>query len=452
MADAHRSFFTSAVRLATASVALLALAGAAGAAPSSREDNWPQWRGPFMNGSAAVTGLPSSFSRTENVLWRAPMPGPGAGTPVVWGDRVFVSSTDARTKGLVALCYDIRTGKLLWKRETGRDRRAMRNNMASPSPIAAPDAVYFFFGTGGLFAFDHDGAPLWKRDLERDHGHNALMFGYSSSPMLLGDTLYVVAMRNVKQDRYKKAPPGRSDSYVLAIDRKSGRDAWKHVRASDARGEAQEAYSTAVPLARDGRTDLLVLGANYLTAHDPRTGDERWRWAGYNPRSTGHWRIIPSPVVAAGIVFVPGPKYSVAFAVRPGREGRLGAESVAWTFDKRIPDASTPLYYKGRLYILDDNRKVLTCLDPATGRQHWQGNLETKAVIRASITGADDKLYVMSEGHEVLVLSADEFKVLHRTRMGEKGLARSTIAAAQGRLFVRAADALYCIGQTGAGR
>ncbi|MHC5059103.1 MAG: outer membrane protein assembly factor BamB family protein [Planctomycetota bacterium] len=449
MGDAHRRLPAAMAGLSLVPCTLFALALEGGAAPSG---NWPQWRGPLMNGSSAETGLPTTFSRTENVLWRAAMPGPGSGTPVVWGDRVFVSSTDSRTKGLVALCYDVRTGRLLWRRETGRDRRAMRNNMASPSPIATADAAYFFYGTAGLFAFGHDGAALWQRDLERDHGFNSLMFGYSSSPMLMGDRLYVVAVRNAKQDRYKNAPPGRSDSYVLAIDRKTGRDVWKHVRSTDARGESQEAYVTAVPLRRDGAVDVLVLGADYLTAHDPDTGAERWRWGGYNPRKLGHWRIIPSPVAAGGIVFVPGPKYSTGFAVRPGGNGRLGAESVAWTFGKRIPDASTPLYYKGRLYVLDDNRKVLTCLDPETGKQHWQGNLETKAVIRASLTGADDKLYIMSEAHEALVISADEFKVLHRTKMGDEGLARSTIAAARGRLFVRAADALYCIGNRGPGR
>ena len=415
--------------------------------------NWPQWRGPFLNGSTAETGLPTTFSRTENVVWRVPMPGPSAATPAVWGDRVFVSSTvhaaNEPTKGLVALCYDLESGRLLWSRKAGRERRAPRdNNMASPSPIATADAVYFYYGTGGLFAFDHEGEPLWERNLERDHGHNALIFGYSSSPVLWKDTLYVIAVRNDRQDR-----SGRSDSYLLAVDRTTGKDLWKHVRRTDARGESQESYATAVPFEHDGRTDILVFGADYLTGHDPETGEERWRWATYNPRKISHWRVIPSPVVVRGaagdLVFIAGPKHSRGFAIRPkaahaaGWQGRLGDDHVAWTFDRRIPDASTPLYYKGRLYVLDDDRKVLTCLDPATGKELWQGRLETKAVIRASITGADDKLYIISEAHEALVLDADEFNILHRTEMGGKGVTRSTIVAAQGRLFIRTAEALY---------
>lgn len=415
----------------------------------ARAANWPQWRGPFLNGSTTETGLATSFSPTENVVWRAAMPGPGSATPIVWDDRVFISSVDERTKGLVALCYDIETGRLLWSRKTGRERKAMRNNMASPSPIATADAVYFYYGTARLFAFDHEGRLRWERNLERDHGFNTLMFGYSSSPVLWNDTLYVIAIRNRKQDRYRKAPPGRSDSYLLAIDRKTGKDLWKHVRPTDARGESQESYSTAIPFRHHGRTDILVFGADYLTGHDPETGRERWRWAGYNPEKIHHWRTIPSPVVletaAGGIVFIPGPKFSRGFAVRPRGEGRLGSQHVAWTFDRRIPDASTPLYYKGRLYVLDDDRKVLTCLDPATGRQHWQGRLETKSVIRASLTGADGKLYIISERSEALVLAADEFKVLHRTGMGGRGLTRSTIVAARGRLFIRTTEALYCI-------
>lgn len=428
---------------------LAVLAALSSGATGSHAANWPQWRGPFLNGSTTEKGLPATFSQTENVVWRAPMPGLGSATPIVWGDRVFVSSTETRTKDLLALCYDIKTGRRLWSRRTGKDRRTMRNNMASPSPVATADAVYFFYGTARLFAFDHEGKSLWERNLERDHGFNALMFGYSSSPLLWDDTLYVIAVRNRKQDRYRGAPPGRSDSYLLAIDRRTGKDLWKHVRASDARGESQETYSTAIPYERGGRTDILVYGADYLTGHDPKTGAERWRWAGYNTGKINHWRTIPSPVVldaaAGGLVFVPGPKYSRGFAVRPRGEGRLGREHVAWTFDKRIPDASSPLLYKGRLYLLDDDRKVLTCLDPATGKQRWQGRLETKAVIRASLTGADDKLYVMSERSEVLVLDADEFRILHRVAMSKKGLARSTIVAAQGRLFIRLPDALYCL-------
>lgn len=426
------------VLLALAVVCLL-LAGAA------RGENWPQWRGPFLNGSTTETNLPEKFSTTDNVVWATPMPGESGATPIVWGDRVFVSSADEKNRDIVAMCLSLKDGKVLWSRKTARDRKVPRNNMASPSPIADGSSVYFYSGTAMLQAFDYDGKPLWNRDLAKDHGHNSLMFGYSSSPLLYEGKLYVVAIRNKKQNRYGRGPAGSSASYLLAIDPKTGKDLWRQDRPTDARDEAQEAYSTAIPCEVGGRKVVLVYGADYLTSHSPDTGKEIWRWEGYNLTHIHHWRIIPSPVVAGDIVFVPGPKHSVGFAVRPVGQGKLGKKQVAWTFDRHVPDASTSLYYKGNLYVLDDDAKVLTCFEPGTGKQKWQGKLRTRAVIRASLTGADDKLYIISEQHEALVLAADEFKVLHRTVMGSRGMSRSSIVAAQGKLFVRAADKLYCI-------
>ena len=425
-------------------------------ATAAQAENWPQWRGPFFNGSTTETNLPATFSRTENVLWAAPMPGMSGATPAVWGDRVFVSSVDEKTRRLAALCLDAKTGKVLWQRETGEDREAARNNMASPSPITDGKTAWFFYGTAHLFAFDFEGKPLWTRDLEKDHGHNAVMFGYSSSPLLYGGRLYVIAIRSARQNRYGKAPAADSASYLLALDPATGKDLWRQGRPTDARDEAQEAYSMAVPYTWNGRSEVLVYGADYLTGHDAATGKELWRWAGYNTTHINHWRIISSPVVAEDLVFVPGPKYSRGFAVRPDGAGALGEKSVAWTFDRMIPDASTALYYQDRLYVLEDNAKVMTCLEPKTGAPKWQLELPAGTVLRASPLGADGKVYCMSEAAEVFVLAAsDEPKILHRVRMGsgeadERHLSRSSIVAAGGRLFIRTAESLYCVGRAAA--
>ena len=424
------------------------------AASLAQAENWPQWRGPFLNGSTTETGLPATFSTTENVAWAAPMPGPSGSTPIVWDDRVFVSSTsstNARSRGLLALCLSLKDGKTLWSRATGRDRRFARyNTMTSPSPIADAERVYFYYGTARLFAFTHEGEPLWERNLEEDYGYNALMFGYSSSPLLYQGRLYVIAIRNPRQDAYRRGPAKPADSYLLAIDPKTGKTLWKQTRPSDARRESPEAYTTALPYEHAGRAEVLVFGADYLTGHDPATGKELWRWAGYNLQKIDHWRVITSTVVADGLVYCVGPKHETMFAVRPKGSGRLGKECVAWTFDKAIPDASTPLVYQGRLYVLDDDHKVITCLEPATGKVHWQGRLGFRDVIRASLTGADGKLYIISEKGDVAVLAAgDAFKILHRTRMRTDGRdpIRSTIVAAQGRLLIRTSDKLYCIAQ-----
>jgi outer membrane protein assembly factor BamB len=419
---------------------------AAGAA-AGRAADWPQWRGPALNGSTTEAGLPASFSQTDNVAWSVRMPGPSGATPAVWGDRVFVSSVNSANGTLVALCLEAATGKVLWQKATGKDRPAARNNMASPSPITDGKAVYFFYGTGELFAFDVDGKELWSRDLEKDHGRNALMFGYSSSPLLWQGKLYVMAIRSQRAGSYGgPAGAGKADSYLLAIDPATGKDLWKHVRPTGAQGESQEAYGTAVPFERDGKSAILVLGGDALTAHDLQDGHELWRWEGYNTQRINHWRIIPSPVVAGEIIFVPGPKHSKGFAIRPAAVDRLPAEPVAWTLDREIPDASTPLVYQGKLYVLNDDGRGISCLNPTDGKVLWQGKVPVDGVIRASLSGADGKLYIISETGEAAVLAAgEEFKVLHKVRMATGGLTRSTIVPAGGSLYIRTPETLFCI-------
>ena len=418
-------------------------------APASAE-NWPQWRGPFFNGSTTERDLPTTFSRTENVLWT--MPGPSGSTPIVWGDRVFVSSPDAKTQKLLAISLDARTGKVLWQKETGEDRRCnQQNNMASPSPITDGKTAWFYYGTGQIFAFDMDGNALWSRDLTKSHGPNPLMFGYSSSPLLFDGRLYIQVIRNKKLNRYGQGPEGAGESYLLALDPATGKDLWKVERPTDARDEGQEAYSSPIPFTEGGRREVLVCGGDYLTGHDPATGKELWRWAGYNPTHINHWRIIPSPLVADGLVFVAGPKHSKLFAVQPEGSGDLAEKNVAWTFDRQFPDAASLLAYQGRLFALDDDGKVMTSLVPKTGEKKWQLPLGGDHVFRASPLGADGKVYCMNEVGEVFVLAAgDEPKLLHRTVLGSGPVCRSTIVAAGGRLYVRTTDTLYAFGQSAA--
>jgi len=423
------------------------------ASAAAQGENWPQWRGPFFNGSTTETNVPAEFSTEENVVWSVRLPGASGSTPIVWGDRVFVSTVDTATSDLLAICLDAKDGKVLWQHKTGKDRRFNNNSMASASPVTDGETAWFYYGTANLFAYDFAGKLLWSRDLEKDHGFNALMFGYSSSPLLYKGKLYIVAIRSKRPNAYGQPltpTKGPTESYLLAVDPATGKDLWRQDRPTDAVGEAQESYSSAIPCELGGRSSVLVYGADYLTAHDPDTGKELWRWGGYNPSKINHWRTVPSPVVGDELIYVVGPKYSTLFALKPGQSGLVGSDHVAWTFDKRTPDASTPLYYKGRLYFLEDNHRVITCVDPKTGEQKWQGDIPGRTVIRASITGADDKLYIINEAREATVLAAgDEFKILHEVKMGAtgRGFTRSTIVAANGRLYIRAAETLYCIGR-----
>ncbi len=417
------------------------------AAPSAGA-NWPNWRGPNFNGSSPETGLPTSWSRSEGVVWSAPMPGPGDATPVVWGDRVFVSSTERSTRALVGMCLSAESGKVLWRHRLGTDVRAPRNTMASPSPATDGRLVVFLYGTGEMAAVDLDGRILWRKNLTEEFGRLAIKYGYSSSPILFGGRLYVQVLRRPWAYPYNPGRPTEAerrralDSFLLALEPATGKTLWRHVRPTEAVDESFESYGTPVPLTVDGRTDLVVSGGDCVTGHDPETGEERWRWA-YNLLHENMQRLIPSPTPGSeGRIFVPMPRGSSMVALAPkGRTAHL-----LWTHPGPTTDSATPLFYRGRLYVLDSDRKDLCVLDPATGAELARVRLGG-AVWRASPTGADGKVYLMSAEGEVAVLSAEPpCEVLARIDMDGRQ-ARSSVVVAGGRLYIRTDRRLWCVGR-----
>ncbi len=411
--------------------------------------DWPQWRGPHFNGSTTETNLPVRWSKTENVLWSAALPGYSGATPVIWEESVFVSSPDAQ-HSLLLICLERKSGAVRWQRlvATG-DRDKGRNNMASPSPATDGQSVFVLFATGNLAAFDFKGKELWKRDLAKDYGAFANMWIYGASPMLYGGRIYVqVLQRSPVPAGYLLAQDDKSerDSYLLCLEPSTGKTLWRQVRATDARQESMEAYSTPIPCEGVAGPEILVAGANYVTAHDPKTGTEIWRCGGLNDRSQNSWRIVPSPLFVSGLVVACGPKRDPVIAIKDGGKGLVTASRLAWKFKEFPSDCVTPLAYQGRLFVLDGDRQMMTCLEPATGEKKWQGSLGIREIFRASPTGADGKIYCISENGTAVVLSAgDEFKILATIPMDESPV-RSTIAVAHGQLFIRTAKHLYCIG------
>ena len=417
-------------------------------AASARAENWPQWRGPYFNGSTTESNLPSQWSKTDNVAWVAPLPGQSSATPVVWEDCVFVSSPDEQ-KNLLLICLDRETGKARWQKVVaGEARQVGRNNMASPSPATDGKRVFSLFATGDLAAFDLAGQELWKRDLAKDYGRFANMWIYGSSPMLYGGKLYVqVLQRNPRPDDYAHALDDKSEreSFLLCLDPQTGRNLWRHVRPTDATDEAQEAYSTPVPYAGKQGAEILVVGGDYVTAHSPDTGVELWRCGGLNDRKEHYWRIVPSPVVADGLIIACGPKRDPVLAIKDGGKGLVTETHLAWKFKEFPSDCVTPLFYQQKLFVLDGDHQMITLLEPQTGAKKWQGNLGVREIFRASPTGADGKVYCLSENGTVVVLDAgNEFKILSTIRLGEAPV-RSSIAVAHGALFIRTAKSLYCV-------
>jgi outer membrane protein assembly factor BamB len=421
-------------------------------AATALADNWPQWRGPNFDGSSKETGLPDHFSTTENVVWTATLPGPSGSTPVIFGDNVFVNSIDAAKKSRVALCLDRKSGSVRWQQDIGPGISLDdRSNFSSPSPVTDGEWVWFYYGNGDLVCFDVSGKKVWARNIQKDYGPFAYQWTYGASPLLFGGKLYIqVLQRNVPVNG--RGNP-HNDSYLLALEPKTGKEIWRHVRPSDAVAESREAYSTPIPYTWNNKTELLVLGGDCITGHDPETGKELWRWGTWNPNKITHWRLVPSPVAGEGVALACGPKNAPITAVKVGGSGNLDAKGIAWQSSDRdlTADVPTPLFYKGHFYVMNGNKRSLFCVEPRSGKILWSGDLDTRAVIECSPTGADDKIYVMDHRGTVFIASAapDRFKLLGTAAMGDArdNSLRSSISIAQGNLFIRTASKLYCVGK-----
>ena len=432
---------------------LLTLAALVCTALFARGENWGQWRGPTFNGSSPEKNLPSSWSESEGVKWSTPLPGPSGATPAVWGDAVFVSTPDDN-KDLLLFCLDRKDGKVRWQQRlaTGNIVKG-KGNMASPSPVTDGKSVFMLYGTGDLAALDFDGKILWQRHLGADYGRFAIMWTYGSSPLLFGGKLYVQVLQRTPAPADYPGIAGNAgdrESYLLALDPADGKTLWKHVRPSDARLESMESYASPVPhVGADGKAQLLLVGGDCLTGHDAATGAELWRGFGLN-RKRGEWmRIVPSPVSAAGLAIACGPKKEPLIAFRTDLTGDITEKGVAWSLDdKTSPDVCTPAFYAGSLFSLNGDAQTLACLDPATGKVKWEGNLGERTVIRSSPTVADGKVYVVNEKGTVFVCGAgDEFKVLATIPMGGAEATRSSIAIASGQLFLRLPERIVCVGK-----
>ena len=408
-------------------------------------ENWPQWRGPNFNGSSSETNLPDTLEK-EKAAWSVDLPGIGAGTPIVWGDRVFVSAVDKDGFKLAAICFDRLSGKPLWRKDLGTGFTTNRNhNMGGPSAVTDGKTVFFYFGTGDLGAFDLEGNELWRRSITKDHGSFNFMWIYGSSPLLYKDKLYIQVLHNERPYGGRRGAGGGEGqpgkSYLLGIDPKTGKDLFKEFRPTEANNESQEAYTTPMPCEAGGKSIIVVVGGDAVTGHDPETGKELWRGGDWNPNGEQFWRLVPSVVIANDLAIACAPKGGPVMAFPTSGSGPV---KEVWRSNKITSDVPVPLFYKGNLYILNgDGRKYLACVNPADGQVKWQQPIESRPVFRASPTGADNKIYCMNEGGEVYVLSAEEPKLLSQMTLGTNGQARASISASGGMLFVRTGDKLY---------
>ncbi len=397
--------------------------------------DWPQWRGPRGDGTSDAANLPAAWTDSD-LRWSLPLAGPSGATPALVGDRLYVTTPDAA--GKLWLLAVSTAGKEQWRRELGGGNKSRgfnsRNNAASPSPIADADHVWALMGNGEFACFTNTGAEVWRRNLQTDHGAFGQDFGIGASPTLAGDRLYFACI-------HRRGP----ESYLLAIDKKTGKDIWKHERPTEARNESKDAYSTPLMVVADGKPQLVVAGADLVTGHNVETGAEMWRFGGLNPSNDQTWRVVATPAYGAGLLFVTSCKTGPLHAVKLGGKGTLKPADFAWTRERENPDVASTAVHDGRLYLLRQ-QGVLLCLEAATGKELWQKKL-AGGVYHASPVVADGKVYCTQEEGTITVLKAGLApEVLGVSQVPGGGIGATPVPG-DGRLYFRTKSALVCVGK-----
>jgi outer membrane protein assembly factor BamB len=423
-----------------------------------RADDWPHWRGPEATGVSSEQTLPTRWSATENVAWKAALGGLGISTPIVSGDRIYVTSQlgngisrqgprlvqggDATAMGERALgssrtaaadagktvflveAFARGDGKRVWERRIDADGALTptheKHNLASPSPVTDGTRVFALFGTGQLVALDRNGGVAWQRHLGRDYAPFDIQWGHGSSPVLYGDTIVLLCDHP-------------SASYLVALDKGTGKERWKADR-----GKGRVSYSTPLVVRGQSGDELIVNSSERLEGYDPRTGTLLWH-AGSDNRFP-----IPSPVFHNGVIYASrGYRSGPYMAIRTGGRGDVTGSHVIWAVATGAPYVSSLLHYDGIVYMANDVG-VLTGVDAATGERVWQQRVD--GVFSASPVGGAGHVYFVSENGDTIVMKAGRTpEIVARNSIGERALASPAIS--NGRLFLRTDDHLIAIGK-----
>ncbi len=413
-------------------------------------DNWGHWRGPSGNGVALDAKPPTQWSDTKNVKWKTAIAGKGSGSPVVWGDRVFVVSAISsevpsqeleespnssgrrgrRSAPLTntdfqLLCFDRKTGKKLWQqtavKTTPHQGVHSTNNFASASPCTDGKHVYAFFGSRGLYCYTMDGKPVWKRDdFGKMETRNA--FGEGSSPTIAGEKIIV---------------PWDHDgpSAIYALDKLTGKTIWKTDR------DEPTNWSTPLIIENGAKKQIVMNGQNFARAYDLETGTELWRCGGQTQRPCA------SAVHHDGLVYVgSGFRGSFLGAFRPDGKGDIAdTQNVVWSVNRNTPDIASPLLSEGRIYFHKGKSGVLTCLDAKTGQPYYAATrVPGLSSIYASPVAAGGYVFLTDRSGKTVVLrDGEQFEVIATNSVGET--VDATPAPVDDQLFIRGEKHLFCI-------
>jgi outer membrane protein assembly factor BamB len=396
--------------------------------------DWPNWRGPNGNGSVISANYPTSWS-AENVSWKFALPGKGSSTPIVIGDRIFVTTPDEGKDAVLAL--DLQ-GKEIWRTPLGSESRAKHRlaSSSNASPASDGKGIFVYFRSSRLAALKLDGSIRWSKDLAATYGPEKLFWDQGTSPVVTDEHVILTRMHD-------------GDSWIAAFDKGSGELRWQQKRNYKVPTENNNGYTTPVFFKYNGRDAFLVWGADHLTAHSVADGSLLWSCGGFNPRGTGFWPAISSPVIAGNLAIVPvgrddRPKQGQIHAVRLDGSGDVTDTHRAWKREDVGIFVTSPVEYQGRIYLLRA-RGAIVCLNPQTGETIWDDSLPRgRGGYYASPTIAGGLLYAAREDGVVFAARVeDKFELISENPMEEQII--GTPVADKGRLLLRGEKHLFCI-------
>jgi outer membrane protein assembly factor BamB len=397
---------------------------------SVRAENWPGWRGPRGDGTSAEKNLPTEWSTTKNVKWKAKLPSPGNSSPVVWGDRVFVTqSIDKEGTERAVICFDRKDGAVVWQKAVpfkGKEPTHATNPFCAATPVTDGERVIASHGSAGLVCYDMAGKQLWHRDL----GNFIHIWGNAASPILHGDLVIL------------NCGPGERTS-LRAFNKKTGEDAWEVQEQGGKEGKTQAdwigSWSTPRVVTVQGKDQLLMSWPNVLKAHDPKTGEVLWSCKGLSKL------VYTSPVVGGDVVVAMSGYGGAALATKLGGTGDMTANRL-WHHTQSNPQRiGSGVVIGDHLYMANAGPGTIQCIDLKTGRDAWEKQTLGVACW-GSLVHADGKLYTTDQNGDTFVLAAKPtFELLARNKLGEK--CNASPAVSEGDIFIRTFNHLWCIGK-----
>jgi outer membrane protein assembly factor BamB len=385
---------------------------------------WARWRGPSGQGLVAGTGYPDAWSPTQNVQWKTALSGDGNSSPIVWADRIFITTAYDGGRRLALIAFRRSDGTKLWEASApdGRSSRGshFKNGHASATPATDGQRIYVSFGARGLFAFDMNGKLVWQRDL----GPMEAYHGTAGSPLLYKDRIILY------QDQF-------AGSFIAAFDTRTGREVWRTQR------EANVGWGTPIAVRVIDHDEIIVSSQHRVRAYNPDTGAELWSCNGMG------YEVIPTPVVGYGMVFCSSGRAGPTLAIRPGGKGDVTKSHLQWSSPRGSPFVPSPILYGEHLYMVNDMAAIVTSYEASSGKVMWQGRLGVarREGFSASPVAVDGKVFFTNDEGETYVLKAGPtFQLLHVNKLEESTLA--TPALVDGRWYIRTDRHLYAIGRT----